>query len=360
MNFSVKLTALFSGIFLVIGTITSYLVYTSNLKILESQIKGELEVQAFHTMDKIDRMLFERFMDIKVIATDPIISSRNSTPKQISERLIAYRNNSDYYISLSFFDLNRVVIADTMGIDIGKQHPPITYWLDIAGGKRFIFDVSRPISLRLSVVHFAMVVKDKNGSPFGVVVIRMPIEKLNDITKGTFGVHQEVEQDFKIDLVNKEGLLIYSNYNRKGILNEILPNWEYLKRFLKSEKKVGSFREHYQGEDVIHVFALEQGYLDFTGGDWTLIIHAPTKVIFAPAIELRNRVIITLLVFGLLALFIIFLFSHTMTRPLAKLNHASIEIGKGNLDAKVEISSKDEIGQLGVSFNKMVEDLKEY
>jgi len=360
MNFSVKLTALFSGIFLVIGTITSYLVYTSNLKILESQIKGELEVQAFHTMDKIDRMLFERFMDIKVIATDPIISSRNSTPKQISERLIAYRNNSDYYISLSFFDLNRVVIADTMGIDIGKQHPLITYWLDIAGGKRFIFDVSRSIPLRLSVVHFAMVVKDKNGSPFGVVVIRMPIEKLNDITKGTFGVHQEVEQDFKIDLVNKEGLLIYSNYNRKGILNEILPNWEYLKRFLKSEKKVGSFREHYQGEDVIHVFALEQGYLDFTGGDWTLIIHAPTKVIFAPAIELRNRVIITLLVFGLLALFIIFLFSHTMTRPLAKLNHASIEIGKGNLDAKVEISSKDEIGQLGVSFNKMVEDLKEY
>ena len=140
MKFSVKLTALFSGIFLAISSVTSYLVYTSNLKILENQIKDTLEVQAFHTMDKIDRMLFERFMDIKVIATDPIISSRNSTPKQISERLIAYRNNSDYYISLSFFDLNRVVIADTMGIDIGKQHPPITYWLDIAGGKRFIFD----------------------------------------------------------------------------------------------------------------------------------------------------------------------------------------------------------------------------
>ncbi len=360
MKFSVKLTALFSGIFLVIGSITSYLVYTSNIKILESQIKDTLEVQAFHTMDKIDRMLFERFTDIKVIATDPIISSRNSTPKQIRERLIAYRNNYRSYVSLSFFDLNRVVITDTIGINIGKQHPLITYWLDIAGGKEFVFDVSKSIPLGLSIFHFAMVVKDKNGSPFGVVVIRMPVEKLYDITKGTFGVDQEVEQDFKIDLVNKEGLLIYSNYNRKGMLNEILPDWEYLKRFLKSGKKIGSFRHHYLGEDVIHVFALEQGYLDFKGGDWTLIIHAPTKVIFAPAMELRNRLIIVLLVFGFLALFIIFLFSHTMTRPLAKLNNASIEIGKGNLDAKVEISSKDEIGQLGVSFNKMVEDLKEY
>ena len=66
-------------------------VYISNLKILESQIKDKLEVQAFHTIDKIDRMLFERFMDIKVIATDPVISSRNSTPKQIRERLIEYK-----------------------------------------------------------------------------------------------------------------------------------------------------------------------------------------------------------------------------------------------------------------------------
>ena len=30
-------------------------------------------------------------MDIKVIATDPVISSRNSTPKQIRERLIEYK-----------------------------------------------------------------------------------------------------------------------------------------------------------------------------------------------------------------------------------------------------------------------------
>jgi len=47
MKFSVKLTALFSGIFLVIGSIASYLVYTSNLKILEKEIKDTLEVRHF-------------------------------------------------------------------------------------------------------------------------------------------------------------------------------------------------------------------------------------------------------------------------------------------------------------------------
>ena len=47
MKFPAKLTALFSGIFLVIGSITSYLVYTSNLKILEKEIKDTLEVRHF-------------------------------------------------------------------------------------------------------------------------------------------------------------------------------------------------------------------------------------------------------------------------------------------------------------------------
>ena len=104
MKVSEKVTALFSGMFVVIGVITSYLVYTSNLKIIEKQIKDKLEDQAFHAMDKIDRMVFETFLDIKIIATGPLIRSRTSTPQQVKERLIAYRNNYRSYVSMSFFD----------------------------------------------------------------------------------------------------------------------------------------------------------------------------------------------------------------------------------------------------------------
>jgi len=57
MKFSTKLILLFSGIILIIGTVISYLVYTSNISTLENHIKDRLKNQAFHTMDKIDRML---------------------------------------------------------------------------------------------------------------------------------------------------------------------------------------------------------------------------------------------------------------------------------------------------------------
>jgi signal transduction histidine kinase len=41
-----------------------------------------------------------------------------------------------------------------------------------------------------------------------------------------------------------------------------------------------------------------------------------------------------------------------------KLSNASLEIGKGNLDLKLEVTSGDEIGKLTESFNRMVSDLK--
>ena len=80
------------------------------------------------TLDTIDRTLFERFAAMKVLSTDSIISSPESTPKQITARLIEYRNEYKTYTSLSFFDLNRIRIADTSGMEIGKQHKSTLYF----------------------------------------------------------------------------------------------------------------------------------------------------------------------------------------------------------------------------------------
>ena len=59
----------------------------------------------------------------------------------------------------------------------------------------------------------------------------------------------------------------------------------------------------------------------------------------------------------------VFVFSAAITRsitkPIIKLKNAMTEIGKGDFDTKIEIDSKDEIGQLAACFNKMTEDLKE-
>ncbi|HWR26584.1 MAG TPA: ATP-binding protein, partial [candidate division Zixibacteria bacterium] len=50
--------------------------------------------------------------------------------------------------------------------------------------------------------------------------------------------------------------------------------------------------------------------------------------------------------------------TRSISRPIIKLNDAVNEIGSGNLNAKIEIRSNDEFGQLAASFKKMTEDLQ--
>ncbi|MBA4349278.1 MAG: hypothetical protein C0415_04725 [Thermodesulfovibrio sp.] len=361
MKFAAKLAILFSGIFLILGVIVSYFIYTSNIKSLEEQITDKLEEQAFHAMDKLDRMLFEKSANIKMLTTDPVIMSRDSTPKQITEKLKTFEKNYKVFVYMSLFDLNRLRIADTSGKNIGKQHPFTEYWQEIAEGNDFVMDAYMSGALQEAVIYFAAVVKDEKGFPFRVIVSRMSIENLYGIIKHAVGIHEfEIEKTLKVNLVNKNGILLYSNYNKKGIFKEIAPDWEITKKFIATEGKIGSQKHYHSEGGEIYTFVREHGYLDFKGNDWTLISHLPTKVIFQPAVELRNRMIIILLVIGAFAFPVVYLFSRKVSEPITKLQNAAVEIGRGNLDVKVEISSKDEIGQLSAFFNKMALDLKKH
>ena len=356
MKFTTKLTALFSAIILIFGAIASYLVYSSNLKKLEEQINKKTEERAFHIMDKIDRMLFERRADIKALADGPILRSRTSTPKQITEIFKKTQDKYKVYTSLSFFNLNRIVIADTIENNIGKQHEFTEYWPGIAEGRDFVMLISESQLAKTKVFYFASIVKDKRGIPFGVVVARMPIEILYNIVN-QIGVYKD-EEAFEIDLLDRNGLILFSNYNPNGILKEISHDWGFIKS-IPAEKKIGSVKHVYLGTEQISTFAREQGYIDFKGDNWTLVLCLPTKVAFASAFELRNKLIIIFLFASVIASIIIYLFSRTISMPIVKLSNASLEVGKGNLDVKLEVTSKDEIGKLTAAFNKMVSDLKE-
>ena len=59
-----------------------------------------------------------------------------------------------------------------------------------------------------------------------------------------------------------------------------------------------------------------------------------------------------------LAILLAFFVTKSLTVPIEKLKSATVDIGKGKLDTVIEVKSKDEIGQLAESFNKMIEDLK--
>jgi len=80
-----------------------------------------------------------------------------------------------------------------------------------------------------------------------------------------------------------------------------------------------------------------------------------------PLIELQRQIVSTAMLVGGAGIFVAVLaslwFAARVTRPVVSLAEAARRVALGDLGAKVEVESSDELGELAASFNRMTEDL---
>jgi signal transduction histidine kinase len=80
-----------------------------------------------------------------------------------------------------------------------------------------------------------------------------------------------------------------------------------------------------------------------------------------PLIELQRQVVSTAMLVGGAGIFVAVVtslwFGARVTRPVVSLADAARRVAAGDLAAKVEVESSDELGELAESFNRMTEDL---
>lgn len=69
--------------------------------------------------------------------------------------------------------------------------------------------------------------------------------------------------------------------------------------------------------------------------------------------------IVITLVIGLIGVFISFFISRSISGSIRKLTEVSDELSKGNLGVRADVSSKDEVGRLGLTFNQMASKIQE-
>jgi len=80
-----------------------------------------------------------------------------------------------------------------------------------------------------------------------------------------------------------------------------------------------------------------------------------------PLVELQRQVVSAALLVGgagiLVAVLASLWFATRITRPIVSLADAARRVASGDLYAKVEVESSDELGELAAAFNRMTEDL---
>ena len=95
------------------------------------------------------------------------------------------------------------------------------------------------------------------------------------------------------------------------------------------------------------------------GTGWYVVGMIPQKVILQQNRPFFQTILLLGLIFILVTSVLAIMLSRYITKPLRNLLRFTQNVSAGNFDARLSVSSRDEIGELSQSFNKMVRDIKE-
>lgn len=101
------------------------------------------------------------------------------------------------------------------------------------------------------------------------------------------------------------------------------------------------------------------GFSRLNSAPWVLLLFAPGEKVLEPMIKFRLYYGAAGLISILFILVLIRFISGRMVRTIREISGAADDVAKGNYGDPLQVKTKDEIGQLISSFNKMVEGLKE-
>ncbi|EZH64191.1 sensor histidine kinase [Geomicrobium sediminis] len=89
-------------------------------------------------------------------------------------------------------------------------------------------------------------------------------------------------------------------------------------------------------------------------------IFSPTNLMGNSAGQVQNALILSGMGALLLAFGFTFIVSRQLSTPLQEMEKAARQMARGNLDVKVPVTTRDELGSLSQSMNELAHDLKRY
>jgi methyl-accepting chemotaxis protein PixJ len=338
-----------------IGTL-SYLQINNALK---EQTAHDQKVRATQIADKFNRFIFERNGDVETLAAQPIFADTKlavATPAEDKTKLLdQYITSYQIYDSIAFFDLKGNPIVQSKGAALAN-HADRKYFQEVLKtGKTVISEPEKSKSTGKMVLHFAAPVKDAaTGQIIGIMRTRAPIDRL----EGPLKDFQSKHEDYHISDSRTGKVFISSNGDytdkpedkdlitarEKGVLIE------HRTKFV--EGKSENTNDH--GDHVELMTAANVGKLEgMQQLPWTVVSVIDEDA----AYETLSALLLTILAgAGLTSLFTIALatfFANRATQPIAEAAKAVEKIGQGDFNSRLDVTSGDEIGQLGTNINLM-------
>jgi two-component sensor histidine kinase len=217
-----------------------------------------------------------------------------------------------------------------------------------------------------------------NESYIGVLILTRSWDQFQDLVESA-----EIKGSADIIMINIFGDIIagsYQNYSEPYSLNFFITNPEYnsTKTILNKstdiqEGKIGDIDIIfcYKWIEVLNNTIPELQIESYIARRWAIISILPINEYLLPIQRIQSEVqrqveissittLISILVLIIGGLVTLYYGTKRITLPLKHLIEATLQIGEGNREVTVPVESRDDIGKLAESFNKMASNLKQY
>ncbi len=320
-----------------IPTVTVAIIsYEISKNALYERIKQDLEIQAEHVMDQIDRFLYERYNDTQLLISDSVLLDPNATSMTKSYILKEYLLNLGLYENIHLLDLDGNIIASSYK---STNYPNVSdeSWF-IETKKLFAnaSDIHISKYTNKPTIMFSNVVLDTENQPTGIIVAELMWPVVIEILENAGDHSQKI-------LLNKYNIEIANTEDNK-----------ILQKDWSKEAKTG-----FEDKNFLTTVYKSKGYLVYKGNEWKLVLRVPVDLANAPLTQLFQLIGLALIVTIFIIMALGMIIGSRFVEPIRRLTQGVEQIRQGNLNQKIEVTSNDEIGFLAHSFNKMAISLKQ-
>jgi len=246
--------------------------------------------------------------------------------------------------------LRRSRVSDLVSSKLPEHHSS-DLLAQISQGKMCISSVYIDDVTSEPLVVVAVPVTDVFGDSKGILMAEVNLKFMWDLVGG-----MKIGNNGLAYVVNKQGDLIAFGNISRVLKGENLAHLEEVNEFIKgneaTHKSTADISKGIRGTYAVTAHA----HLGVP--DWAVIVELPVLEAYEPIVMALKLSALTMVLSFTLAIVAGVYLAKRITKPIISLRDATIRIGQGDLDTKIDIKSKNEIGQLAYAFDQMTENLQ--
>ena len=372
MSLTTKLVLAFLLVTLVPLGVIIWVAHRTFVEQAERQVGGQLENSVVQVGKSMDEFMLKCTRELNSLVTEPDLSSGDY--ELINEQLSSFIHSFPYFNEVMFADAQGTVLASSDSGNVGKSlfvlldntQNEFEQALHGALGSVQISDLSDiPDRVRKAAaqgrltnpdIQMLVAVVDRGGSFMGILVGSVMTSQLRDLLQNL--KHSAPGDEFPF-LVDKDGRVLMT-LDPSAPLLSVHP--DVTNGALRTQLSNGdSGYSVYMGSRGHQVMAgyTRLGTYGANAGGWRLSSLASYDTIMKPATETFNGMlgllVVTLAGATLFGLWV----ARRLAKPILKLTEGAKTIAAGHFDARVVVTSRDEIGGLANAFNHMADALDE-